>query len=415
MSSSPPKVAIVGGGPAGCTLARLLVRASIPVTVFEGEASISVRPQGGTLGLHSESGIKALREAGIYEEFTKYASYDGEALMVTDKKLKSYLKLGGKPDKSSSHGKPVIDRARLRELLVESLPQDTIRWNCRLRRLDPDDLSLHFDHGVERGFDLVVGADGAWSKVRPLLTDVTPEYVGLGGFDLLVAKPEERYPHLHNLVNRGTVFAFSDGKAIFGQQKGDGSIIVSAYGAREENWKRTCGYPVDDGGAVKRAIEQDVADWAEPLVELVQAAEEKDIIPRSIYTLPVGHRWEHHPRTTLIGDAAHLMTPYAGAGTDAALVDAMDLAHTIIEHSKAEDSLESLDAGVKNFEQDMFVRAAQVQDHSNTNMELMFFTPGAPFTTIHKWVRNAFGRSWRVKVFMPLWLVRLILRLCFWW
>ncbi|KAL2041590.1 hypothetical protein N7G274_005972 [Stereocaulon virgatum] len=416
MSSSAPKVAIVGGGPAGCTLARLLIRASIPVTVFEGEASINIRPQGGTLALKSDCGIKALQEAGVYEEFTKHASYDGESLMVTDKKLKPYLRLKSQPpqDKHTPHGKPVIDRGQLRQLLVESLPPEVIRWGCRLRHIDPDNLALHFDHGVEQGYDLVVGADGAWSRVRPLLTDVKPDYVGLGGFDLIVAKPEERYPELHKLVNRGTIFAFSDGKAIFGQQKGDGSIIVSAYGARDQGWKDTCGYPIDNGAEVKKAIEKDVADWAEPLVDLVHAAGEENIIPRSIYTLPVGHRWEHHPGTTLIGDAAHLMTPYAGKGTDAALVDAMNLAHTIIENAHTENPLANLDAGVQEFEEEMFDRAAVVQEHSNTNMDLMFFTPGAPFTTIHKWVRNAFGNSWVVKVFLPLWFVRLVLRLCFW-
>lgn len=413
--SPPPKIAVIGAGPAGCTFARLLIRASIPVTVFEGEASFSCRAQGGTLALHTDSGLKVLREAGLLGEFAKYARYDGEALRVTDKNLKTYMKLRGTSDEQSSRGKPAIDRARLRQILVDSLPSDAIRWNCRLRSIDPDDLSLHFDHGIERGFDLVVGADGAWSKVRPILTDVRPDYVGLGGFDLLVADAEKRYPHLHQLVNRGTVFAFSDSKAIFGQQKGDGSIIVSAYGPRDEDWRKTCDYDLHDAGAVKKAISQDFTDWAEPLVEMIQVANEDDFVPRSIYTLPVGLSWEHHPKTTLIGDAAHLMTPYAGKGVNTALVDASNLAHTIIESTNADNPLEKLDAGVISFEKDMFARAAQVQDHSNTNMELMFFTPGAPFTTIHRWVRNAMGQSWFVKVFVPLWLVRLVLRLLFWW
>ena len=83
---SPPRVAIIGAGPAGSTLARLLIRASIPVTIFEGESSMSVREQGGTLDLHTSTGLKALREAGLHEEYAQFARYDGEALNVTDKK-----------------------------------------------------------------------------------------------------------------------------------------------------------------------------------------------------------------------------------------------------------------------------------------------------------------------------------------
>lgn len=159
---SPPRVAIVGAGPAGSTLARLLTRASIPVTIFEGESSMSVREQGGSLDLRTNTGLKALREAGLYEDYEEYARYDGEALSVVDKNLVSVIRIGGTTE-ASSRGKPEIDRARLRQILVNSLPEGTIRWNCRLRSVDPHDLSPHFDHGVETGFDLLIGADGAWS------------------------------------------------------------------------------------------------------------------------------------------------------------------------------------------------------------------------------------------------------------
>lgn len=297
---SPPKVAIIGAGPAGSTLARLLTRASIPVTVFEGESSMSVRAQGGTLDLHTGTGLKALREAGLYGEYARYARYDGEAFNLADKNLVSLIKLGGRTE-ASSRGRPEIDRARLRQILVDSLPEETIRWNCRLRSVDANNLSLHFDHGVETGFDLLIGADGAWSKVRHVLTNVEPHFVGLGGYDLFIHNAESRHPDLYKLVNRGSLFVYSDGKALNAQQRGDGTITVYTSGHRDEDWKKTCGYDLHNASRVKKAMREEFKDWAEPLVKLTQVADEKHFTARSLCVLPPGHRWKRKAKVTLIG------------------------------------------------------------------------------------------------------------------
>lgn len=72
-----------------------------------------------------------------------------------------------------------IDRAKLRMLLVDSLPKDNIRWSHCLQSID-DDVALHFDTGVEKGFDLIIGADGAWSEVRTFLAPTKPFFSGVG-------------------------------------------------------------------------------------------------------------------------------------------------------------------------------------------------------------------------------------------
>ena len=100
-----PTIAIIGAGPAGSTLARLLTRASIPVTIFEGESSTSVREQGGTRDLHTDMGLKPLREAALYEGYARYARYDGEAFNAADKKLVSAIRVGGTAE-ASSRGRP---------------------------------------------------------------------------------------------------------------------------------------------------------------------------------------------------------------------------------------------------------------------------------------------------------------------
>lgn len=413
---SPPRVAIIGAGPAGSTLARLLTCASIPVTIFEGESSMSVREQGGSLDLHTNTGLKSLREAGLYEDYEEYARYDGEALNVVDKNLVSVIRIGGTAE-ASSRGKPEIDRARLRQVLVNSLPEGTIRWNCRLRSVDPHDLSLHFDHGVETGFDVLIGADGAWSKVRPVLTDVEPHFVGLGGYDLFVHDAEENHPDLYKLVNRGSVFAYSDCKGIVAQQRGDGTIIVYASGKREEDWKKTCGYDLHSASEVKTAIREEFKDWAEQLVKFTQVADEIDFTTRSLYMLPPGHRWQHRANVTLIGDAAHLMTPHAGEGVNVAMEDALNLADAIIRSAKCEDVINELDKEVSVFENEMMARATKVQNHSFADTKEMYLNPGASHAVIDKWVRRAMAEElgWIVEVVLPLWFVGVVRRAFNWW
>lgn len=408
--SPPPKIAIIGAGPAGCTLARLLLNASIPVTVFEGETSIDARAQGGTLDLHDATGLKALKEAGLYDEFLKYARFDGEALSITDKNLKSYIRLRGSTAETS-RGRPEIDRARLRQIQVESLPPDVIRWGCRLRSVDADDLSMHFDHGVENGYDLLVGADGAWSKVRPILSKANPVYSGLGGLSLEIKDIANSHPDLNKLINRGSLFAYSDSKAIVGQQKGDGNVHVYAWSARDENWMKTSGYDVHNPREAKEAALKDYEDWAEPLRKMIEVADKDDIVARSLYELPVGHRWESRPGATLIGDAAHLSSPFAGEGVNIAMEDALNLSQVIIAAAKAPEPVRALNDRLKAFEEDMFRRGRAVQQKSRTNMEFLLFTPGAPATTVDRWVQSALanGSEWK-KYFLPLWLVRIIVK-----
>ena len=399
------KVAIIGGGPAGCTLARLLLNAQIPVTIFEREASPNVRNQGGTLDLHTSTGLKALKAAGLFDEFLKYARYDGEALAVTDKNLKIYVSAEGN-SKETSRGRPEIDRVQLRQILLDSLPPDTIRWGCKLQSIDSD-LSLQFDHGIEKGYNFIVGADGAWSKVRPFLSQVSPMYSGAGGIELNIADAEKRHPDLHKLVNRGSLFAYSDHKCILPQQKSDGSIAIHAWRKRpDENWKKTCGFDVSNPQEVKKALLHDYEGWAEPLVKLIKVADNDSIWAISTFELPIGHKWDHRPGVTLIGDAAHLCSPFAGEGVNIAMLDALKLSQALIVAVKTPSSL---DSHITAFEQDMFIRGAAVAQISRDNLVDMLFTPGAPGSVITRWTRRAIlGPGW-IQYLLPLWIVGILL------
>ena len=411
------KVAIIGAGPAGCTLANLLLKEPhIEVLVFEGEKDLSIRAQGGSLDLHTETGQKALRKAGLFDEFLKYARFDGEALAVVDKHKTAVLKLPG-ANKNSTRGRPEIDRVRLRRILIDSLPKNIVQWGKRVQSVNPKDLSIEFeDHTIVGGFDLVVGADGAWSKVRPVLSSAQPYFTGLGGVDMVIEKPSERYPHIDSFVRRGSVFAFSDGKGITLQQRGDDNITVYAWGTRDENWQQDCEIDVKDPIQLKAHLIKEFADWDPLFKEALEATDNKQMVARSLYVLPVGHQWPSRPGVTVLGDAAHLMTPFAGEGVNVAMEDALKLSEAIITARKMGGKSKAFINSIRLFEVDMFHRSAPIAEDSRLQMEDMFFVPGAPQATIASWVRRAtIGNGWLMKLLLPLWLIKLVLRLTFWW
>ncbi|QDS74397.1 hypothetical protein FKW77_005630 [Venturia effusa] len=398
-SSTRLKIAIIGAGPAGCTLARLLIHNHIPVnvTIFEREKSLDARSQGGTLDLHKDLGLEAIKRCGLYEEFLKYARFDGEALTVANKDLKKFICLAG-ADEKTSRGRPEIDRARLREILVDSLPEGVVRWGWHLKSVEEAEdgsFDLHFrDRGVESGFDLIVGAEGAWSKVRTLLSDDRPYYFGVSGLSLSISDPETRCPDLFKLVNRGSMFAFSDAKSIMAQQMGDGSLNVSTWGAHTEDYIKKFDDKAETG-SIKALLLQEYEGWHPLLLRIIEMAD-GPAVPRNLLMLPVGTKWKHRPGITMIGDAAHLMGPFAGVGVNLAMSDAMSLATAISNAANSSPKLDnkaSLSTEIKIFEEDMFKRATKDQKMSFDMMEAMFMTPGAPNDTIERWILAGAGND----------------------
>ncbi|KAE8152077.1 hypothetical protein BDV25DRAFT_151701 [Aspergillus avenaceus] len=370
-------IAIIGAGPAGCILARLLNHPSINITIYEADSSPDSRSQGGTLDLHEQTGLAALQKAGLYDEFLRHARFDGEALLLCDKRLKGYLQFS-RGSAEHSRGSPEIDRVVLRRLLLESLPPGLIRWGYKLRSVSEGNV-LHFDQGVESGFDLVIGADGVWSRVRRFITPDQPYDSKVSCQLFRIPDAARTAPAADALVNRGSLYAYSDGKSIMGQQLGDGSIQVYAWttGSREEEPEET------DEETIRNRVRDQFSDWAPELRDLLEQATERTDA-RRIYTLPVGFKWPHKPGVTLIGDAAHVMPPFAGEGVNLAFGDAMKLADEI--RSFVGNDKVVLDDVLRGYEEDLFRRAGLAQELSVGIMQDMFFTPGAPRTVIEKYM-----------------------------
>lgn len=310
--------------------ARVLQMHGVDVTVFEREQSPDARGQGGTLDMHPDTGQVALAAAGLLDKFTALARPEGQEMRVLDHVTAAITDhvLPG----DAEEAKPEIDRGQLRGLLLESLADGTVQWGLGVSAVHPSGHVLFAD-GTETAFDLVIGADGAWSKVRLAVSDTGPEYTGVTFVETGFHAAD--HPDLAERVGNGLMLAKSTGKAIFGQRNSGGRIRV--YMAL-----RTQDTIVDTTG-----IEDLFHGWHESLRALTQHG---DYIVRPLYTLPAPHIWSHNPKITLIGDAAHLMPPL-GVGANLALLDGTELAHAIV--NEPEDP-------VQTYESVMLPRSAEI-------------------------------------------------------
>lgn len=361
------KIVVVGGGPGGLTLARLLQLQGADVSVYERDTDRFARVQGSALDLHADSGLAALEAAGLMDGFWKHHRPELNRLRLVDQDADVlYDFMRGTAD--GVH-RPEIERGPLRDLLLDSLEPGTVHWNCKLESTaaDGESLRLTFAGGDSVVADLAVGADGANSRLRAMVTPVRPAYAGVSLIEGYVPSAESAVPELCALLGGSALLAMGAEKTLAMATKSDGGILFYA-GLRnpDAHTRETLDAAAD---AKERAawFHGNYAEWSGVWAQLFERA--TSLVWRALQVCPPDQRWDASRNVTLIGDAAHVMPPYAGEGVNMAMLDALVLSRELASQVDARSAIEA-------YEAEMFTRAARVTEETMHNTE-MFYAPDA--------------------------------------
>lgn len=363
------QIAIIGGGPGGLTLANLLQQKGATIRVYERDENKHARVQGATLDLHEESGLEALKRAGLLNTFYENYRPDAGKMRLVTKNLE--IKLDDHNEEADSTGvsnlRPEIDRGPLRKILLENLPEETVVWDSHFISLEPeqDGWRIRFKNGTTVYADLVIAADGANSKIRSIITEIKPIYSGITIVEGNIYHAAMNAPKLYEILKGGKVFAFGDDQSIILSAKGDGSMSFYTGCKVPESWMEDSGIDFSDKTSVHRWFQQEFAAWHPVWQELFES-DELWFVPRPQYHYPLDQSWNAHSNITLIGDAAHRMPPYAGEGVNMAMQDAFELCDCLTD-----PQFRNLESAIAAFEKQMCARASEVTKMTLDSTEML--------------------------------------------
>lgn len=340
-------ITILGAGLGGLTLARVLHLYGIQSVIYEAEVSPRARLQGGMLDIHEHNGQLALKAAGLYDEFCTMIHPGGQATRVLDQHANVLLDI----EDDGTGSRPEVARGRLRQMLIDSLPAGMIRWGYKLTTASSVDglHSLTFGNGETIVTDLLIGADGAWSKVRPLVSDAQPVYTGTTFIETYLYDADTQHSASARTVGGGALFAVAAGKGILAHREPQETLHTYVALHTSKEWLDTLDFSKPKKTLTRMAQEL-FSDWDVSLQALITDGETPPLV-RPLYALPSKHRWDRVPGVTLLGDAAHLMVP-SGEGANLAMFDAAELAQHLL--SKRED----VEAALATYENNLFARSA---------------------------------------------------------
>ena len=360
-------VTVVGAGLGGLTLARVLYLHGVSVTVYDAEPSAQARTQGGQLDLHEHNGQLALHIAGLDEEYRAILHAGGAAQRVSDR---HGTVLGDVPDDGSG-AKPEALRGDIRRILLDSLPAGTVQWGKKVVTATPAGSGTHqlvFADGSAVTTALLVGADGTWSKIRPLVSDEKPTYSGMSYIDTYLHDVDRRHAASAAAVGDGALYALEPGEGFLAHREARNIIHTYVVLARPVEWFDHIDFA--DPVASRAAITSEFTGWAPQLTALIADSDTAPTL-RSIYQLPDRHRWARIPGVTLIGDAAHVTVP-GGEGANTAMLDGAELAQAIADHP------DDTEAALAAYEAGMFPRSEAEAIAAHETVDLIFGA-GAPY------------------------------------
>ena len=366
-----PHIAIVGGGIGGMALAVACLHRKIPFTLFERDSSFDARSNG--YGLTLQQASSAIKGLGIFDlkegiVSTRHVMHSTDGNVIGEWGMRKWMDLNKeKPVKKTNIH---IARQALRLALLEQLGgPNKVHWGHQLVNFKGSE-----DNGVELNFkvngalkntkaDFVVGADGIRSSIREILIgeDKTPLRY-LGCIVILGICPLEALKGFENpLLDSASVFQTANGKE---------RIYMMPYSSDSVMWQMS--FPIAEKEAKELSSKGAVtlkkeacrrAQWHDPIPQILNATLESEISGYPVYDrdLLKMELLEQGKQITLIGDAAHPMSPFKGQGANQALLDALALARAISNGCRPKSQWRT--AGIRNtvlsqFETEMLARTA---------------------------------------------------------
>jgi tetracycline resistance monooxygenase len=349
------KAAIIGGGPVGLTTARLLQQKGVDVTVYEWDKDAQSRISGGTLDIHKGSGQLALEEAGLLDLYYYYARPTGERNVD----IETNILEESMPTEENKYDRPEIDRNDLRKILLDSLDKNTVVWDSKLKDLEKleNQYRLHFKNGTTALADFVIIANGGKSKTRKFVTDIEPQYTGTYAIQGEVLNPEINCPSFKNLCKEENTMALAEQKMLFCQVKANGALNYYLSFKIDENWVEKENMDFTNKEMVLNYLDKLFVNWNPTFKELFNATDNFAGLP--MRRMFLDNPWESQSNITLVGDAAHVMPPFAGIGVNIGLLDALHLAKNLTE-----GDFPDLLSAVKDYERKMIAYASEAQEQT---------------------------------------------------
>jgi len=365
------KVAIIGAGPVGLTMAKLLQQKGIDVTVYERDKNSRARIWGGTLDLHRNSGQQALKKAGLLESYYAMALPMGIIFANEQGRILSTKK----PTLENQYDNPEINRNDLRKILLNSLTNDTVTWDSKCTGLDEHNGKwlLHFENRPDATADMVIGANGGMSKVRNYVTHAEAEESGTFIIQGDVPQPELKCPEFYGLCDGNRLMTAYEGNLLVANPCNNGVLSYGVIFRKPEEWIHGNGLNFQNTDSIIAFLSDRFSQWDERYRQLFHSTSLFVGLPTRKFPLDKHWKKDRPLPITLIGDAAHLMPPFAGQGVNTGLVDAL-----ILSDNLTGGKFETIQTAISDYEQQMFVYATAAQHESSQN-EIEMRSPGFSF------------------------------------